>query len=134
VKRTAVLATSRAYCWNTKPIRQFTSALKLLMDYEWPQRSRTRNVVERAVVLSTQERVDVDLFRSIRSKRSLRCPPSAFEFFRRCRQAGARSFRRYLSPRSSDHGRIERRIMDMLERTGWNQTEAAERFLIPFPR
>ena len=27
---------------------------------------------------------------------------------------------------------IERRIiMDMLERTGWNQTEAAERFLIP---
>jgi DNA-binding NtrC family response regulator len=27
---------------------------------------------------------------------------------------------------------IERRIiMDMLERTGWNQTEAAERFMIP---
>jgi len=27
---------------------------------------------------------------------------------------------------------IERRIIiDMLERTGWNQTEAAERFLIP---
>jgi DNA-binding NtrC family response regulator len=27
---------------------------------------------------------------------------------------------------------IERRIiLDMLERTGWNQTEAAERFMIP---
>ena len=27
---------------------------------------------------------------------------------------------------------VERRIIvDMLERTGWNQTEAAERFLIP---
>jgi transcriptional regulator with GAF, ATPase, and Fis domain len=27
---------------------------------------------------------------------------------------------------------IERRIIiDMLDRTGWNQTEAAERFLIP---
>src|SRR6266436_6706497 len=52
------------YCLeNTKPLRQFTPrALKLLMDYDWPGNVRElENVVERAVVLSTQERVDVDL-------------------------------------------------------------------------
>src|SRR5882724_4785959 len=127
------------YCLeNTKPTRQFTqAALKLLMDYEWPGNVRElENVVERAVVLSTQERVDVDLLpESIRSKEIVRgvrlqlsefLPPMPGE-------AGARS--------SADHPQpslfqimdeIERRIIvDMLERTGWNQTEAAERFLIP---
>src|SRR5580693_9104698 len=52
------------YCKeNDKPMRQFTpSALKLLMDYDWPGNVRElENVVERAVVLSTQERVDADL-------------------------------------------------------------------------
>src|SRR5207237_5945850 len=60
------------YCQeNTKPLRQFTpAALKLLMDYDWPGNVRElENVVERAVVLSTQERVDVDLLpESSRSK------------------------------------------------------------------
>src|SRR5271167_1532027 len=64
------------YCLeNAKPMRQFTAgALKLLMDYDWPGNVRElENVVERAVVLSTQERVDVDLLpESIRSKEIVR--------------------------------------------------------------
>jgi hypothetical protein len=60
---------------NDKPLRQFTpAAMKLLMDYDWPGNVRElENVVERAVVLSTQERVDVDLLPdSIRSKEIVR--------------------------------------------------------------
>src|ERR1700676_2733374 len=127
------------YCQeNSKPMRQFTpAAMKLMMDYDWPGNVRElENVVERAVVLSTLERVDADLLpESIRSKEIVRgvrlqlsefLPPLPGE-------SGSRS--------SADHSQpslfqimdeIERRIiMDMLERTGWNQTEAAERFLIP---
>ena len=50
------------------------AALKLLMDYDWPGNVRElENVVERAVVLSTQERVDVDLLpENIRSKEIVR--------------------------------------------------------------
>src|SRR5215471_4755514 len=46
---------------NAKPLRQFTAAsMKLMMDYDWPGNVRElENVVERAVVLSTTERVDV---------------------------------------------------------------------------
>jgi len=127
------------YCQeNTKPLRQFTpSAMKLLMDYDWPGNVRElENVVERAVVLSTSERVDVDLLpESIRSKEIVRgvrlqlsefLPPLPGE-------AGARSGAD--SPHPSLFqimDEIERRIIvDMLERTGWNQTEAAERFMIP---
>src|SRR5438445_12566761 len=64
------------YCQeNTKPMRTFTpGAMKLLMDYDWPGNVRElENVVERAVVLSTSERVDVDLLpESIRSKEIVR--------------------------------------------------------------
>src|ERR1700681_3728268 len=64
------------YCQeNNKPLRHFTpAALKLLMDYDWPGNVReVENVVERDVVLSTQERVDVDLLpESIRSKEIVR--------------------------------------------------------------
>jgi DNA-binding NtrC family response regulator len=127
------------YCQeNTKPTRTFTpGALKLMMDYDWPGNVRElENVVERAVVLSTSDRVDVDLLpESIRSKEIVRgvrlqlsefMPPLPGE-------PGARA--------SADHSHpslfqimdeIERRIIvDMLERTNWNQTEAAERFMIP---
>ncbi|HMI52074.1 MAG TPA: sigma-54 dependent transcriptional regulator [Candidatus Saccharimonadales bacterium] len=127
------------YCTeNGKPLRVFThGALKLLMDYDWPGNVRElENVVERAVVLSTQERVDADLLpESIRSKEIVR---------------GVRlQLSEFLPPLPGDPGsraaadnplpslfqimdEIERRIIvDMLERTGWNQTEAAERFLIP---
>ncbi len=127
------------YCQeNAKPLRLFSpGAMRLLMDYEWPGNVRElENVVERAVVLSTQERMDVDLLpESIRSKEIVRgvrlqlsefMPPLPGE-------PGART--------AADNPRptlfqimdeVERRIItDMLERTGWNQTEAAEQFQIP---
>ena len=123
---------------NTKPLRQFTpSAMKLLMDYDWPGNVRElENVVERSVVLSTQERVDVDLLpESLRSKEIVRgvrlqlsefLPPLPGE-------PGSRSAADHPSPSLFQIiDEVERRIIvDMLERTGWNQTEAAERFLIP---
>ena len=123
---------------NVKPLRQFTSgAMKLLMDYDWPGNVRElENVVERAVVLSTQERVDVDLLPdSIRSKEIVRgvrlqlsefLPPLPGE-------PGARIAADNPNPSLFQIiDEVERRIIiDMLERSGWNQTEAAERFLIP---
>jgi DNA-binding NtrC family response regulator len=123
---------------NTKPLRIFTpSAMKLLMDYDWPGNVRElENVVERAVVLSTQERVDVDLLpESVRSKEIVRgvrlqlsefLPPLPGE-------AGSRTAADSPNPSLFQIiDEVERRIIvDMLERTGWNQTEAAERFMIP---
>ena len=123
---------------NNSGLRQFTqNALKLLMDYDWPGNVRElENVVERAVVLSTQERVDVDLLpESIRSKEIVRgvrlqlsefLPPLPGE-------SGSRSAADNPQPSLFQiMDEIERRIIvDMLERTAWNQTEAAERFLIP---
>ena len=127
------------YCTeNSKPLRLFTpSAMKLLMDYDWPGNVRElENVVERAVVLSTQERVDVDLLpESLRSKEIVRgvrlqlsefLPPLPGE-------AGSRTAADNPNPSLFQIiDEVERRIIvDMLERTGWNQTEASERFLIP---
>src|SRR5258705_2170790 len=127
------------YCLeNAKPLRQFTpGALKLLMDYDWPGNVRElENVVERAVVLSTHERVDVDLLpESIRSKEIVRgvrlqlsefLPPLPGE-------AGSRTAADSPNPSLFQIiDEVERRIIvDMLERTGWNHTEAAERFMIP---
>lgn len=121
---------------NAKPLRAFThGAMKLLMDYDWPGNVRElENVVERAVVLSNHESLDIDLLpENVRTReivkgvrlqlaeflpplpgevgsRSATPPPSLFEILEE----------------------VERRIiMDMLERTNWNQTEAAERFQIP---
>src|SRR5260221_6260322 len=127
------------YCEeNSKPMRQFTpSALKLMMDYDWPGNVRElENVVERAVVLSTTERVDGDLLpETIRSKEIVRgvrlqlsefMPPLPGELGSR---AGADQSRPSLFQIMDE---IERRIIvDMLDRTGWNRTEASERFLIP---
>jgi DNA-binding NtrC family response regulator len=103
----------------------------------WPGNVReVENVVERAVVLSTQERVDVDLLpESLRSKEIVRgvrlqlsefLPPLPGE-------AGSRTAADNPNPSLFQIiDEVERRIIvDMLERTGWNQTEAAERFLIP---
>jgi DNA-binding NtrC family response regulator len=127
------------YCKeNNKTMRQFTpGALKLLMDYDWPGNVRElENVVERAVVLSTTERVDVELLPdNIRSKEIVRgvrlqlsefLPPLPGE-------PGSRAAADRPNPSLFQiMDEIERRIIvDMLERTGWNQTEAAERFMIP---
>lgn len=127
------------YCSeNGKPMRQFTQgAMRLLMDYDWPGNVRElENVVERAVVLSTTERVDIELLpESIRSKEIVRgvrlqlsefLPPLPGE-------PGSRSAADNPQPSLFQiMDEIERRIIiDMLERTAWNQTEAAERFMIP---
>ena len=123
---------------NNRPLGQFTrEAMKLLMDYPWPGNVRElENVVERAVVLSSREEIDVDLLpepiltrgmlgdarlqlsdllNSLAKESNQHTPagqpaPSLFEIMEQ----------------------IERRvILDMLEQTGWNQTEAAERFQVP---
>jgi len=94
------------------------------------------NVVERAVVLSSQEQLDVDLLpESVRTKELLGgvrlqlsefMPPLPGEHGAR---AGADSARASLFEIMDE---IERRVIcDMLERTEWNQTEAAENFQIP---
>jgi DNA-binding NtrC family response regulator len=121
---------------NVKPPRGFThGAMKLLMDYDWPGNVRElENVVERSVVLSTQETMDADLLpESVRTREIVKgvrlqlsdfLPPMPGE-------VGARS----TVPSHSLFEileEVERRIIiDMLERTNWNQTEAAERFQIP---
>src|SRR5579863_3402572 len=121
---------------NGKPTRQFShGAMKLLMDYDWPGNVRElENVVERAVVLSTQEGLDVDLLpESVRTREIVKgvrlqlaefLPPLPGEVGGRT-TAAAPSLFEILEE-------VERRIIvDMLERTNWNQTEAAERFQIP---
>jgi DNA-binding NtrC family response regulator len=120
---------------NARPLRRFTpAALKVLVDYDWPGNVRElENVVERAVVLSAQNLMDTDLL-----------PETVLE---KAVAGGARlQLDDFLAPApgsslgslqaaSSLFGimeEIERRvIVDMLERTNWNQTEAAERFQIP---
>lgn len=121
---------------NGKPPRAFThGAMKLLMDYDWPGNVRElENVVERAVVLSTQETLDVDLLpESVRTREIVKgvrlqlaefLPPLRGEVNSRG-PAPAPSLFQILEE-------VERRIIiDMLERTNWNQTEAAERFQVP---
>src|SRR6202166_1405658 len=59
---------------NNRPLGRFTpAALRLLVDYDWPGNVRElENVVERAVVLSSQELLDVDLLpESVRTRELL---------------------------------------------------------------
>jgi DNA-binding NtrC family response regulator len=98
-----------------------TEAMKKLMDYDWPGNVRElENAVERAVVLSSGPELGKDLL------------PEAFF------NDGARPSRSL--PAENFEGRslfeivenYERRvIVDMLERSRWSQTEAAEQFKIP---
>jgi DNA-binding NtrC family response regulator len=123
---------------NDKPLRRFTpAAMKALIDYSWPGNVRElENVVERAVVLSTQELMDADLLPEsvrtqdviggVRLRLSEFLPPLPGE-------PGARTGADSSSPSLFQVvEEFERRVItDMLERTGWSQTEAAERFQIP---
>jgi DNA-binding NtrC family response regulator len=123
---------------NGRPTHQFThAAMKLMMDYDWPGNVRElENVVERAVVLSTQEAIPPELLpESVRTREIVRglrlqltefVPPLPGEPGAR---TGADSSKASLFQIMEE---VERRIVtDMLERTGWNQTEAAEHFQIP---
>jgi DNA-binding NtrC family response regulator len=123
---------------NNRAVLQFTpNAMKLMMDYDWPGNVRElENVVERAVVLSTQSRIDVDLLpEAIRSKEIVRGVRLQLSEFLPALpgEPGARTAADNPHPSLFQiMDEVERRIIvDMLERTNWNQTEAAERFLIP---
>ncbi len=129
----------RRYCEeNARPPRRFThTAMKLLMDYDWPGNVRElENVVERAVVLSTQELIDTDLLpETVRTKEIVKGVRLHLAEFMPALPGGPGA--RVGAGNSSLSlfqiiEEVERRIIvDMLERTGWNQTEAAERFQIP---
>jgi DNA-binding NtrC family response regulator len=104
---------------NEKPPRVMTpEAIRPLLDYNWPGNVRElENAIERAVVLSSSTQITPDLLpenitgrTSPFSMASLSPDASLFEIVEDC----------------------ERRIIiDMLERCGWNQTDAAERFHVP---
>ncbi len=112
----------KKYCEeNDRPLRRFSpEALRTLMDYDWPGNVRElENVVERAVVLSRDPLIEPDLLpEALTDRRNGRLLPlvetrpnaSLFEIMDEC----------------------ERRvIMDMLEKTGGSQTDAAERLQVP---
>jgi DNA-binding NtrC family response regulator len=104
---------------NERPKRRITTeALRPLVSYSWPGNVRElENVIERAVVLSSDIDVGIDLLPDHIVGRGTPVPrldadpgASLFEIMEDC----------------------ERRvIIDMLEKCGWNQTEAAERFHVP---
>ena len=107
---------------NSRELAHFNlEAMKKLMDYDWPGNVRElENAVERAVVLSTGPELGVQLL-----------PEQMFH-------NGSESNRPL--PLEDWEGQslfdimesYERRvIMDMLQRSRWSQTEAAERFKIP---
>jgi transcriptional regulator with GAF, ATPase, and Fis domain len=113
----------KKYCEeNGKPPYRFSSeVLKVLMDYHWPGNVRElENVVERAVVLAQDEIIGRNLL-----PENVVSPSSRF--------ATLSSF-----PLSKNISLFEvtdaferRVIIEMLEQTGWSQTEAADNFRIP---
>src|SRR5580765_3436591 len=104
---------------NGKPqLHISTEARRPLMDYDWPGNVRElENVIERAVVLANGPILTIDLLPDNMVGRGAklalmehRPDASLFDIMEDC----------------------ERRIItDMLEKCGWNQTEAAERFKVP---
>jgi DNA-binding NtrC family response regulator len=104
---------------NGLPTRHFTAeAMRPLLNYSWPGNVRElENVIERAVVLSSGTHIGVDLLpdsilgdTSVPALTEEAPNASLFDIMEEC----------------------ERRvIVSMLEKCGWNQTDAAERFHIP---
>ena len=104
---------------NERPGRRITTeALRPLLAYSWPGNVRElENVMERAVVLSSGPEIGVDLLPDgITGKGTAfpilehRADASLFDIMEECE--------RHI-------------IIDMLDKCGWNQTEAAERFRVP---
>jgi len=111
------------YCQeNEKPVYRIDpDALKYLMDYHWPGNVRElENVIERAVVLAQTNTIDRSLLpESVISPSSRFAALSSFSFSKET------SLFEIMDT-------IERRvIIEMLERCGWSQTEAADKFRIP---
>jgi len=128
----------KRYCEeNAKPVMRFTNAaLKLMMDYEWPGNVRElENVIERSVVLATGTQLDADLLpETLRSRDTLQgMRIQTPEFFSPSNgESGANHGADHRPSLFQMEEEFTRRILlDMLERTGWNQTEAAERLQIP---
>src|SRR5437588_727889 len=104
---------------NDRPLRRLTpEALRPLVNYSWQGNVRElENVIERAVVLSMGTEIGPDLLPDHIAGRGTKLPvlehrpdASLFDIMEDC----------------------ERRIIvDMLEKCGWNQTDAAERFRVP---
>jgi len=113
----------RKFCAeNSREGLQFTpDALKVMMDYSWPGNVRElENAVERAVVLSSGASLGVDLlpeqlFQNV-PKETATFPEESFD---------GRSLFEVME------GYERHIILDMLARTNWSQTEAADRFKIP---
>jgi DNA-binding NtrC family response regulator len=104
---------------NDRPARHLTpEALRPLIAYSWPGNVRElENVIERAVVLSTGPEVGTELLPDQIAGRTtafaaLEHHPDAslFDIMEDCE--------RHI-------------IIEMLEKCGWNQTEAADRFRVP---
>ena len=123
---------------NNRPLGRFTrEAVKLLMDYHWPGNVRElENVVERAVVLSAHEEIDVDLLPEPILTRGM-LGDARMQLSELLNSLAKDSNQRAAAGQTAPSlfeimEQIERRvIIDMLEQTGWNQTEAAERFQVP---
>lgn len=119
------------------PLHFTPAALRLLVDYDWPGNVRElENIVERAVVLSSHEIIGVDLLPdTVRLRETPRgAAPQFADFLPPLPgEPGARMAADNPSPSLFQiMEEFERKvILDMLEQTGWNQTEAAERFQIP---
>ncbi len=105
------------YCEeNDKAIEQITAeAMQLLMDYPWPGNVRElENVIERAVVLSTGERLDVDLMpASVRQPNAIPTPAASLP-------NGGMSFKAAIS------GYERQLIIKALQASGGVQKKAAE--------
>jgi DNA-binding NtrC family response regulator len=104
---------------NQRPLRRLgTEALRALMSHSWPGNVRElENVIERAVVLSSGTEIGIDLLPDHIAGRGATFP--------RLEQRGDASLFEIMEE-------CERHIiLDMLEKCGWNQTEAAERFHMP---
>ena len=114
---------TKKYCdENAKPLYRFSSeALKVLMDHHWPGNVRElENVVERAVVLSLGEIIGRDLLPD-----TITSPSSRFATLGSFDMSRSSSLFEIMDS-------FERRIIiEMLEQTGWSQTEAADNFRIP---
>jgi len=103
---------------NQAPKRITPEALRPLLTYSWPGNVRElENVMERAVVLSSGNSVGADLLPDSVAGRNSQFPgmtqredASLFEIMEDCE--------RHI-------------IIDMLEKCGWNQTDAAEKFRVP---
>ena len=104
---------------NQLPLRTISAeTMRVLMDYSWPGNVRElENVIERCVVLSTEQTIQKDLLPDDLTGRNYAA--SLLEH----------------SPNSSLFEIVEdiekRIITDRLEHCNWNQTDAAESFRIP---